>query len=167
MKEAIFSFDFPVFFFWVSVYTCQASKSHGTWFVSAKLFKNLKLTKKTHTHTQKQLLNTRALFLAFTVLADAIFKPYEDPLHLQPISDHPELSEPGGSHRPAEWSDIHSHRYPESGVSSDPCYLQIKCFPATVWRWVEDLEKGLTGKRGGRRQSLPGVFLVPSLVAIP
>ena len=52
MKEAIFSFDFPVFFFWVSVYTCQASKSHGTWFVSAKLFKNLKLTKNTHTRTK-------------------------------------------------------------------------------------------------------------------
>ena len=46
MKEAVFSSDFPVFFFWVSVYTCQASKSRGTWFVSAKLFQNLKFIEK-------------------------------------------------------------------------------------------------------------------------
>ena len=144
MKEAIFSFDFPVFFFWVSVYTCQASKSCGTWFVSAKLFQNLKFTKK-RTHKKKQLLSSRALFFAFTVLADAIFKPYEDPFHLQPILDQPELSEPGGSHRPAEWSDVHSHRYPDSGVSSDPHYLWIKCFPAAVWRFL--VFEGGSGER--------------------
>lgn len=151
MKEAIFSFDFPVFFFWVSVYTCQASKSCGTWFVSAKLFQNLKFTKK-NTHKKKQLLSSRALFFAFTVLADAIFKPYEDPFHLQSILDQPELSEPGGSHRPAEWSDVHSHRYPESGVSSDPHYLRIKCFPrrclalSSVWRRI--WRKGSQGSAG-------------------
>ena len=134
MKEAVFSSDFPVFFFWVSIYTCQASKSRGTWFVSAKLFQNLKPTLKKK--NKKQLLNSKTLFLAFTVLADAVFKPYEDPLHLQPISDHSELSEPGGSYRSAEWSDVHSHRHPESGVSSNPRCLQIKGFPSAIWHWI-------------------------------
>lgn len=51
MKEALFDFDFLVFFlghflfFWVSVYIYWASKTHGPWFLDPKLFQNKKLIK--------------------------------------------------------------------------------------------------------------------------
>lgn len=69
-------------------------------------------------------------------------------------------------HIVAEWSGIHSHGI-LSGVSSRPLLPADKMLPCHCLALGQDLgERALHGKREQCR-SLPGVFLVPSLVAVP
>lgn len=61
------------------------------------------------------------LLSAFAVLPDAVLTHPKDPFYLHGIPEELEPSEPGGFHRPAGRPDVHSHRHPESGVSSSLC----------------------------------------------